>query len=166
MLSSIRWLTTSFAFHSGVTYAAFIALRRPSEIGTLKLWMLLSVITALSYAFGDVLALLVPMFMELRAILVWGLILMEPVGWVDAYDTLCAPFLLFVVGSLRDASRSGYTRNIFLAVSRLFLLLTAQLLRIGGSLGALRDPSRVESLLDGLLEEIAESKRCISKATQ
>lgn len=164
LIGSVRWFVTSLAFHSALTYAAFLALKRPNDIQTLKLWMLLGVITATSYLLGDALSYVIPMFFEVRAIAVWGIIMMEPIGWADAYDKMCAPMLIGIASAVRDAAKSGYAKMGALFLANLSLMVTSKCLALAGALDALGDSTRARNLMKQLREEIAESRTRLNRA--
>ena len=161
MLLWFRWLFTAFVYHVGLGYASYLALRNPTDIRTLKLCIIVGLLTTTSYAMGDVISMIVPIFYEGRAMLIWGLLLVEPSGWNDMYDAAVGPVIQHIVGTSRVLSRSGISKRVLLWGVDAGTFLNSQSVKAAKMGGALHNPGRADLAIGILLEESEASKAAL-----
>jgi hypothetical protein len=158
MILWFRWFFTALVYHIGVGYASYLAIRNPSDIRTLKLCIIVGMLTMTSYALGDAISMVIPMFYEARAMLIWGLLVVEPSGWNDMYDAAVGPVIQYVIGSSRVLSRTGISKRALLWGVDLGTFISTQAVKVATVGGALQNPGRADMALGLVREEVAASK--------
>lgn len=162
--SSVRLLLNAVLFHAGFVYAFFISLRQSSTpasaaqsrgkspyrqlpLGTLKLWLMLSVLNSVSFLIGDT----VPLFPEMRNIFVFVILFAPPDTQSDTYDRVFAPFLQ-KTGSLLYSvhQHEFFSRRVALSAARLLVAAAIAVMNYVDLCGVLR-PEAIKDILGGLV---------------
>ena len=161
MLLAFRWLATSLLFYAGLFYAAFLALQRPTDRNSLKLWSFLIVLYAASNMFDGVLVLVIPMFLEFRCILLWAFLSMEPHTWAYVYDGIFDPSIGKVAAALAVLAKGETSRRLLLSGMQLQVDLLQVTTNAAVSCGAVADENAMRSalfVLSGQIDHNAHKK--------
>eukprot|EP00758_Cryptobia_borreli_P006457 Tbor_TRINITY_DN5156_c0_g1::TRINITY_DN5156_c0_g1_i1::g.25616::m.25616 len=155
---AIRWLLTTVLFQTGVIYAAYLALRTPEDKRVLKLTITIGIILLVSHVATDIISYVIPMFLELRSLSIWAIVILEPIAWDDLYDNCVGPIFTSITEAFRELVRSCYVKQVLLLCVQGTLMIAELVINIAVTSGAFKNPEKLEHAIESIRREIDDSK--------